>query len=113
MPTDPIKAASALLKQQRPAQEILALVASISQSHPQFIDAQHVRALCAQRFGDPARAEALLLDVLNRDPRRIGLRYPVDAGVAGDAGLSLQALNGLLERKQERGFLERAWRNRP
>jgi pyruvate dehydrogenase (quinone) len=41
------------------------------------------------------------------DPKRIGLRHPVDAALVGDAAASLSALAPLLKRKQNRSFLER------
>src|SRR5690606_2629925 len=40
------------------------------------------------------------------DPTRIGLRYPVDVGLAADTGKALRALIPLLERKTDRKFLE-------
>ncbi len=39
---------------------------------------------------------------------RIGLRYPVDVGLVGDAQATLAALNELLERNEDRSFLEQA-----
>jgi pyruvate dehydrogenase (quinone) len=39
-------------------------------------------------------------------PERIGLRHPADVGLAGDARLALQALVPLLERNEDRSFLE-------
>ena len=42
------------------------------------------------------------------DPARIGLRYPVDVGLVGDCRQVLQALLPLLERKEDRAFLEKA-----
>jgi pyruvate dehydrogenase (quinone) len=45
------------------------------------------------------------------DPKRIGLRYPVDVGLAGDAKATLQALLPLLKPKQDRSFLEEAQKN--
>jgi pyruvate dehydrogenase (quinone) len=44
------------------------------------------------------------------DAARIGLRFPVDVGVAGDAAASLRALNAQLQRKADRSFLEQAQR---
>ncbi|MGE3345238.1 MAG: thiamine pyrophosphate-binding protein [Vicinamibacterales bacterium] len=43
---------------------------------------------------------------IDNDRTRIGLRFPVDAGVAGDAAESLRALNAVLVHKKDRGFLE-------
>jgi pyruvate dehydrogenase (quinone) len=47
------------------------------------------------------------------DAANIGLRYPVEVGVAGDARASLAALNERLRRKTDRGFLDqtRAWKD--
>ena len=45
------------------------------------------------------------------DPARIGLRHPVEVGLVGDAKRILQALIPLLQRKQDRGFLETAQQN--
>ncbi|HYJ46263.1 MAG TPA: thiamine pyrophosphate-dependent enzyme, partial [Pyrinomonadaceae bacterium] len=39
---------------------------------------------------------------------RIGLRYPVEVGLIGDARPTLQALTKLIERKADRSFLEQA-----
>ena len=39
------------------------------------------------------------------DPARIGLRYPVEVGLTGDAGETLKALLPLLKRKPDRSFL--------
>jgi pyruvate dehydrogenase (quinone) len=41
-------------------------------------------------------------------PERLGLRYPVEVGLAGDAKLTLQQLVPLLPRNDDRSFLERA-----
>jgi pyruvate dehydrogenase (quinone)/pyruvate oxidase len=41
-------------------------------------------------------------------PERIGLRYPVEVGLAGDAKLTLRELEPLLERQSDRSFLEQA-----
>jgi pyruvate dehydrogenase (quinone)/pyruvate oxidase len=56
-------------------------------------------------YPKPQQARAVQID---RDPARIGLRYPVEIGLAGDAKATLSALLPLLERKQKRKFLERA-----
>jgi pyruvate dehydrogenase (quinone) len=44
----------------------------------------------------PGQTRGLQLDI---DPVRIGLRYPVEAGLVGDSKRSLQALIPLLKRK--------------
>jgi pyruvate dehydrogenase (quinone) len=41
-------------------------------------------------------------------PERIGLRYPVEVGLAGDAQLTLRGLLALLDRNEDRAFLEAA-----
>jgi len=41
-------------------------------------------------------------------PERIGLRYPVEVGLAGDARLTLEQLEPLLEPRSDRSFLEQA-----
>lgn len=41
-------------------------------------------------------------------PERLGLRYPVEVGLAGDAKLTLQQLVPLLARNEDRSFLEQA-----
>jgi pyruvate dehydrogenase (quinone) len=64
-------------------------------------------------YPEPGQARAVQIDL---DPQRLGLRYPVEVGLAGDARRSLEALLSRLERNPERGFLEgaqagaQAWR---
>jgi pyruvate dehydrogenase (quinone)/pyruvate oxidase len=41
-------------------------------------------------------------------PERIGLRYPAEVGLAGDAKLTLQELEPRLQHRSERSFLEQA-----
>jgi pyruvate dehydrogenase (quinone)/pyruvate oxidase len=53
----------------------------------------------------PGQARAVQIDL---DPIRIGLRYSVEVGLIGDSRRSLEALLPLLERKQDRSFLEKA-----
>ncbi len=45
---------------------------------------------------------------IDLDPARIGLRYPVDVGLVGDSRATLQALAPMLDRKEDRSFLEKA-----
>ncbi|MGE0058984.1 MAG: thiamine pyrophosphate-dependent enzyme [Dehalococcoidia bacterium] len=59
-------------------------------------------------YPQPGQAKCVQID---RDPSRIGLRYPADIGLAGDTGRSLEALLPLLQRKSDRGFLEQAQQN--
>ena len=43
---------------------------------------------------------------IDRDPTRIGLRFPVEVGLVGDARATLRALLPLIERRKDRSFLE-------
>lgn len=56
-------------------------------------------------YPQPGQARAVQID---RDPQRIGLRYPVEAGLVGDAATTLRMLNERVKRKEERSFLEKA-----
>lgn len=56
-------------------------------------------------YPKPDQAKCVQIDF---DPRRIGLRYPVDVGLAGDARMTLQALLPLLKPRADRSFLEEA-----
>ena len=53
----------------------------------------------------PGSARGAQIDV---DPQRIGLRYPVEVGLVGDAKRTMQALIPLLHRHDDRSFLEQA-----
>ena len=53
----------------------------------------------------PGQATGVQIDDL---PERIGLRYPVEVGLAGDSRLTLRELIPLLERNDDRSFLEQA-----
>ncbi|HZS27101.1 MAG TPA: thiamine pyrophosphate-dependent enzyme [Candidatus Angelobacter sp.] len=53
----------------------------------------------------PGQARAVQIDL---DSTRIGLRYSVEVGLVGDSRRTLEALIPLLEKKQERKFLEKA-----
>lgn len=53
----------------------------------------------------PDQAKAVQIDL---DPTRIGLRHPVDVGLAGDSVSCLRLLLPLLNRNRHRGFLEKA-----
>jgi pyruvate dehydrogenase (quinone)/pyruvate oxidase len=55
----------------------------------------------------PGQARAIQID---RDPARIGLRYPVEVGLAGDAKRTLELLQPMLRRKKNQRFLEKAQR---
>ena len=56
----------------------------------------------------PGQARTVQIDV---DPVRIGLRHPVEVGLVGDAKRVLHELLPLLQRKQDRSFLEQAQKN--
>lgn len=56
-------------------------------------------------YPKPDQARAVQIDV---DPMRIGLRYPVEVGLVGDSRETLRHLIPLLQRKQDRRFLEKA-----
>lgn len=53
----------------------------------------------------PGQARGVQID---RDPVRIGLRYPVEVGLVGDSAPTLRALLPRLEPKADRSFLETA-----
>jgi pyruvate dehydrogenase (quinone)/pyruvate oxidase len=53
----------------------------------------------------PAPGQATGLQIDDK-PERIGLRYPVDVGLVGDARRTLRELIPLLERNDDRSFLE-------
>lgn len=56
-------------------------------------------------YPKPGQARGVQID---RDGQRIGLRYPVEVGLVGDARETLRRLNERLTRKADRGFLEQA-----
>ncbi len=53
----------------------------------------------------PGAARGVQID---RNPARIGLRFPVEVGLVGDAQRTLQLLNARLKRKSDRRFLQSA-----
>src|SRR4051812_46541224 len=53
-------------------------------------------------YPDPAQVRSVQIDI---DPTRIGLRFPVDAGVVGDAAVALRGLAERLSPKSDRSFL--------
>ncbi len=55
----------------------------------------------------PDQARGIQIDI---DHTRIGLRYPIEVGLVGDARATLQALLPLLKQKKNRSFLEGAQR---
>jgi pyruvate dehydrogenase (quinone) len=54
-------------------------------------------------YPKPGQARCVQID---RDAQRIGLRCPVEAGLVGDAAVSLQLLNQRLEPKADRAFID-------
>jgi pyruvate dehydrogenase (quinone) len=56
-------------------------------------------------YPKPGQARAVQIDI---DATRIGLRYPVEAGLVGDAGRVIEALLPRLDHKEDRAFLEGA-----
>ena len=53
----------------------------------------------------PGQARGVQIEL---DPKRIGLRYPVEIGLVGDSGNTLRELIPLLKRKEDRSFLQAA-----
>jgi pyruvate dehydrogenase (quinone)/pyruvate oxidase len=45
---------------------------------------------------------------IDRDPSRLGLRFPIDVGLCGDSKATLQVLTPELRRRDDRSFLEKA-----
>jgi pyruvate dehydrogenase (quinone) len=58
-------------------------------------------------YPKPGKAKGVQVD---RNPDRIGLRYPVEIGLVGDTKTTLAALLPMLKRKSDRAFLEEARR---
>ena len=56
----------------------------------------------------PGQARSVQVDI---DSTRIGLRYPVEAGLVGSCQRVLQALLPLIRRKSDRGFQEMIQQN--
>jgi pyruvate dehydrogenase (quinone) len=56
-------------------------------------------------FPKPGQARGVQIEL---DPMRVGLRYPVEVGLVGDSRRTLQALLPLLNRKEDRSFLQKA-----
>jgi pyruvate dehydrogenase (quinone) len=56
-------------------------------------------------YPKPGQARGVQID---RDPTRIGLRYPVECGLVGDAGAILSALLPLLKQRSDTQFLDSA-----
>jgi len=56
-------------------------------------------------YPKPGKARAVQIEL---NPQRVGLRYPVEAALVGDARLALSALLPRLAYREDRAFLERA-----
>ncbi len=54
---------------------------------------------------EPGQAKGIQIEL---DPKRIGLRYPVEVGLIGDSAITLRELIPLLRRKEDRSFLSAA-----
>jgi pyruvate dehydrogenase (quinone) len=59
-------------------------------------------------YPKPSQARGVQIEL---DPKRVGLRYPVEVGLVGDSRRTLQALLPLLTRRDNRRFLEKAQSN--
>jgi pyruvate dehydrogenase (quinone) len=59
----------------------------------------------SQYYPKAGDARAVQID---SKPSNIGLRYPIDIGLAGDAGATLAELLPLLDAREDRSFLEKA-----
>ncbi|MEJ2379039.1 MAG: thiamine pyrophosphate-dependent enzyme, partial [Pseudolabrys sp.] len=59
-------------------------------------------------YPQPGKAKAVQIEI---DPMRVGLRYPVDAGLVGDVGKVLNAMLPKLVKHDDRSFLETAQKN--
>jgi pyruvate dehydrogenase (quinone) len=53
----------------------------------------------------PGQAKGVQIEL---DPKRIGLRYPVEVGLVGDSRNTLRELIALLKKKEDRKFLQAA-----
>ena len=58
-----------------------------------------------EHYPKPGKARAVQID---RDGSRIGLRYPVECGLVGDAAPTLRSLLSMLQQNRDRRFLETA-----
>lgn len=56
-------------------------------------------------YPQPGQARCVQIDL---DPKRIGLRYPVEVGLVGDSARTLRALLPRLKRNADRSFLDKA-----
>lgn len=65
-PEDRLREALSRLEQNRPAPDILGLVADIADGQPGFAQAQYLRGVCAFRTGDPEQSRILILDAIRK-----------------------------------------------
>ena len=56
-------------------------------------------------YPEPGKARAVQIEL---DPKRVGMRYPVDVGLVGDSKLVLQELLPLLQKNDNGKFLKKA-----
>ena len=56
-------------------------------------------------YPKPGKARAVQIEL---DPKRVGLRYPIEVGLVGDSQRTLEKLLPLLDRKEDRDFLKEA-----
>ena len=59
-------------------------------------------------YPKPDQARTIQIDI---DPVRIGLRHPVDVGLAGECRTVLRALLPLIHKKEDQGFLNQTQKN--
>ncbi|HET6143396.1 MAG TPA: thiamine pyrophosphate-dependent enzyme [Candidatus Acidoferrales bacterium] len=59
-------------------------------------------------YPKPGRAKTVQIDI---DPSRIGLRHSVDVGLTGECNTVLRALLPLIQKKEDRSFLQKAQKN--
>jgi pyruvate dehydrogenase (quinone) len=56
-------------------------------------------------YPKPGQARAVQIEL---DPKRVGLRYPVEAGLVGDCARVLRTLHALLDPRKDQSFLQKA-----
>src|SRR5262249_17492842 len=59
-------------------------------------------------YPKPGQTRAVQIDM---DPTRLGLRYPIEIGMMGNAKATLAAMLPMLQRRDDRSFLEKAQRD--
>lgn len=91
-----LRSALAVLQRDGPSGEAFALLAPIAPEDPRFGAAQHLRALCALKQDDAARAKDLMLDAWRRGERNASLLRNLSRAAAA-ANLPDDALAAILE----------------